>query len=184
MADGSRRGVIFLTAPLELSRLVLQHAMGRFHGTAWTVYHRADQTEGLADLLAGHEARIDKPSGSKLAFVRRIRSGRYDLAVVIWGGHRSYDRMKLVALGSAARQIFVYNENVDSFPIEGGSDPTWLRHVRWRLSNRPRRVVPLSVWLAAYRWTIGWVVGWTLTAFGALRWELRARRRRVRARNS
>lgn len=184
MAESGPRGVIFLTAPLELSRRVLEHVTARFPGTDWTVYHRADQTGGLADLLDGLEAHVDKPAGSKWAFLRGIRAGRYDLAVVVWGGHKSYDRMKLVAMCSGARQILVYNENVDSFAIESGPDPVWLQHVRWRLSNRPRKVVPLGVWLVVYRWTIGWVVGWTLTLLTALRWELRAWRRKARARRA
>ncbi len=170
-----RRAVLFATAPPALSRDVIRAARARFPEVAWTVYYRATERAELIDVLDGVDARIDKPAGSKRAFLAAIRAERFDLAVVVWGGHRTYDRMKIVALCCGARARLVYVRPAESFYLDGFT-LRGIRHARWypQLSRGDHALVTtFAAW--CYRWSIGWLVGWA-GAWSAW-WRAKARQR-------
>ncbi|MCB9881479.1 MAG: hypothetical protein H6834_06780 [Planctomycetes bacterium] len=156
-----RKGVIFLTLPPDLGRGMLESAKMRFPDVQWTTYLRDEHREILGDHLAGMRLRRDKPDAGKLRFVREMRKEGYAIALVGWTGDPRFNRMKGVALLSGAAEKYVYNENLDSFRIEGGKNPVWLQHARWRLRSGRSRTggVPLRRLLLCYKWTIGLLVG-------------------------
>lgn len=170
------RGAVFLTAPPALAGQILADVRRRHPTVAWTVYYRASESAELDAALRGVDARSDKPAGSKLAFLRQLRAQRFDLAVIAWTGHHHYDRMKVVGLLCGARRAIAYDEHLEAFAV-GGAGTAWLRHARWR----PSLGGETSAWLvplrAAYRWTLGSLLGGTWM-LARLAWRRLQRARR------
>lgn len=166
-------GVIFLTCPVEDGRRILQSVRQRWGGHRFTVYLRDEHREALAVELEGMELLRDKPTGSRLGFLRSLRARRYDLAVMAWQGHPEFNRMKVVGMFSGAAERHVYNENFDSFTIESGKNPIWIQHLKWRLGalGRGPGAAPLRTLVQLYRNTLGALLGFLRVAalFGWLR---------------
>ncbi|MBK9384696.1 MAG: hypothetical protein IPN34_07775 [Planctomycetes bacterium] len=133
----------------------------RWGGHRFTVYLRDAYRESLAEELAGMELHRDKPTGGRLRFLKRLRAERFDLAVMAWQGAPEFNRMKLVGVLCGAKERHVYNENLDSFTIEGGENPIWLQHVKWRIRARSSgpRGLPFAGLLRFYQRTLGLLFG-------------------------
>ncbi len=179
MADpnpSAPKGVVFLTCPEPFARSMLRSIRMRWGGHRFTVYLRDAYREPLAEELAGMELLRDKPSGGRLRFLKRLRAERYDLAVMAWQGDPEFNRMKLVGVLCGAKERHVYNENLDSFTIEGGENPIWLQHVKWRIRARSSgpRGMPFGGVLRVYQRTVGLLIG-VLTTGLRFAW-LRVRR--------
>jgi len=154
-------GILFLTAPPEVGAKIAEAVKVQFSSIRWTVYLRENDLGQLREAVGGMEIASDKPSGSKAAFLAEIRRRRYDVAVVAWTGHRSYNRMKTVGLLSAAKRHLIYNENLDYFYLDG-NDGTWLRHLRWRASGGVAFSPSIiNTVIGIYKWTIGIAIGST-----------------------
>ena len=175
MPSQGENATLFLTAPPELGSKIVESVRERFPSMRWTVYLRAGDTSGLGDSTSGMEVFSDKPRGSKIGFLRRIRRGRSKLAVIAWTGDRSYNKMKLVGLLSAAQRVLIYNENLDSFFLDN-NDGIWWRHLQWRASGG-LSLTPgiVSTVVGLYKWTIGLAIGatWLLSRLAIRRLRLR-----------
>lgn len=159
MPNQDERGAVFLTAPPEVGARIIENVRTRFPTTRWTLYLRANDASALASVLDGVEVISDKPTGSKIAFLRDIRRNRFDLAVIAWTGDRSHNKMKMVGLLGAARRYLIYNENIDSFYLDS-HDGIWWRHLRWRASGGLALMPALmSSAIGLYKWTLGLVIG-------------------------
>lgn len=168
MSPSAEPGVVFLTAPPADAARILAAAASRFPDVRWTVVHRERDADDarLGNALGEFEALSDKPSGSKLAFVRELRARRFGTAVVAWTGDAGFDRMKLVALLAGARRYLIYDERLESFALEGAS-LLWIPHARVRVGlGAHERSLLLSLVGALYKWTLG-------LAFGGARLALR-----------
>lgn len=180
-ATGAPQGVIFLTCPEGFARAMLRSVRSRWGDHRFTVYLRDTYREALAEELAGMELHRDKPSGGRLRFLSKLRAKRFDLAVMAWQGDPTFNRMKLVGALCGARERHVYNENLDSFAIEGGKNPIWIQHVKWRLRARSSgpRGLPFAGALRLYQRTFGALIGFLSTS---LRFAWLRLRRRVSTR--
>lgn len=164
------RSVAFLTAPPEMAAAALRVVRERWPETAWVVYHRASDRAALGDALDGVEARSDKPAGGKLEFIRGLRAARYDRAVVLWCGHRQYDRPKLLALLAGARSAVAWVPGGEFVALDRIG---WklLAHARWRpsLGGDGRGSFFASVLRAGYKHSLGRVVASVRLLAGARR---------------
>lgn len=105
--------------------------------------------------------------------VRRLRRQRYD-AVVVPTSYRGSDYLRALSLLLRTRAILVFNDNLDYFPLHATRLGSLAHHVSGQPSTRA-----LLRWLAT-RLVVVPVATCVLVA-SALRLELRAARRRLRA---
>ncbi len=178
---GERCGV-FLTAPTEQARGLIERARVAHPDAELVAYYRATDRAQLGDALDHVRAVDDKPRGSRLAFLRAIRAERFAVAYVAWTGANCYDRMKVVALLSGARHLIAVDAGGQPMPLRG-MGLLRLRRVRWRPAfAAPQSTALSSVLILLYKWTLGLLLGaaWILARFVWWRWIRRERSQRRR----
>ena len=137
----------------------------------WTAFVRDDDRELLLPVLAGCEVRRDKPHGSKVRFLRALRSEKYDYMVVAWHGGERAQPLRAVALLSGAKDTVAVDDRGRHFAVRWWAPWTWAEHFVRRLGQASVLRL-LRLCSNVYRATVGRVIA---TAVLAPEW-LRVRR--------
>ena len=179
MSDARKKAILFASTPPWRAAKLFESVRKRWPDHDWTVCLKASESEWVPAGFPTERLRAARPG---LTCLRRIRSTHFDFSVACWSGEGGYGRLKLMHLLAAARESHAYNENLDSFGLdETGSDPVWLRHVRFRFGQQHAAARPslAAVMARLYGRTLGPVFG-TLFVLGrhAL-WTLGLRPRAV-----
>lgn len=134
----------------------------------WTAFVRDDDRELLLPVLQGCVLRSDKPRGSKLAFLRALRSERFDVAFVAWHGGERPQPLKVAALACGASDLSAIDEAGRAFAVRWWAPWTWGAHAVRRLAQtsvlRALRFVA-----SCYRATAGRVIAAVFLVPEALR---------------
>ncbi len=174
------KAILLLTTELEPARAMLAEWRAREPAARWTVLVRDEHRAPLQAALAGCEVRRDKPAGSAAAFVKAIRAERFDLLVVAWHGGERRQPLRLVAPLLGARRAVATDERGRTIDLRPWRPFGVLRHGARRLAAmKARRAAVLGC--AAYRSTVGWLLGGSWLAVSFLCAVLRRRPRRPTA---
>lgn len=137
-------------ALIEKLRRELPHAR-------WTAFVRDDDRELLLPALVGCEVRRDKPHGSKIRFLRALRSEKFDYVVVAWHGGERAQPLRAVALLSGAKDVVAVDDRGRHFAVRWWAPWTYAEHFVRRLGQvRVLRLLRLCA--SVYRATVGRVV--------------------------
>lgn len=152
------KAILLLTTELEPARAMLAEWRSREPAARWTVLVRDEHRAPLHEELAGCDVRRDKPAGPALAFVRALRAERFDLLVVAWHGGERPQPLRLVAPLLGARRAVALDERGRSIDLRPWRPFGALRHgVRRLAAIKALRGAQLLC--AAYRSTVGWLLG-------------------------
>jgi hypothetical protein len=122
------------------------------------VFARDEDRAAVLAALPGADVRRDKPAGGKLAFVRRLRAEKFDLAVVAWQGGERIQPMKIAALLIGARRTIVVDRRGRRSEVRWLLPWTWFGPaLRAGLATDP--VLVVAAVCACYRATVGLLVG-------------------------
>lgn len=137
MSENRRQAILFASAPPWRAAELLTKVRQRWPDHDWTVCVKAHERGWLPPECPMVTLPRLRPG---LTAARRVRRGKFDVSIALWSGEKGYARLKVLHVGTPARERHVYNENLDSFQLlPGEEDPPWLRHVRWRLGRRQER---------------------------------------------
>ena len=123
----------------------------------WTAFVRDDDRELLLPALHGCRVRSDKPSGSKVRFLRSLRAERFDATFVSWSGGDRPQPLRIAALLAGAKDCVAIDESGRTFSVRWWAPWTYAAPAVRRLSQM-RVLRALRFCASLYRATVGRVV--------------------------
>jgi hypothetical protein len=133
--DNQSTGVFLASAEPTLIASIVSRLPDQFPTVSFTCMSPEVYRESIC--FPGSMVTFQDVKQSPLQWLRVLRRRRFDVCVAVFGGGPSFRKWKLIPFLLNARQIFIYNENGESFVVGWRQRKNLYRHLKLRRGQWP-----------------------------------------------